>query len=68
MGEWKAVKNGVSANSNAAVELYNLKADPSEKNNVAAQHPDIVKKAEEIIKEAYVFNKDWPLLKAEVEK
>jgi hypothetical protein len=26
----------------AAVELYNIAQDPSEKNNVAAEHPDIV--------------------------
>jgi hypothetical protein len=26
----------------AAVELYNLAQDPSEKNNAAAEHPDIV--------------------------
>ena len=48
--------------------MYSLKTDPSERNNIAAQHPDIVKKAEELIKEAYVANKDWPLLKAELEE
>ena len=67
IGEWKAVKNGVSINSNAAVELYNLKTDSSEKHNVALQHPDIIKQSEKIIKEAYVPNKDWPLLKVEIE-
>lgn len=63
---WKAVKLNVSVNENSPVELYNLSIDPSEKNNVAAKYPAIVKKMEKLIKEAHVYNKDWPLLKAEI--
>jgi arylsulfatase A len=43
------------------VELYDLESDPQEKNNIAARHPDIVKRAEAIMKEAYTPNKSWPL-------
>ena len=68
MGDWKVVKNNVSINANAPVELFNLKTDPSEKNNVAAQYPSIVKRAEQLFKEAYVPNKDWPLLQSEIKK
>ena len=54
-GDWKLVLNGdrsetddgeAAPNRNAkadAVELFNLAADPSEKSNLAAQHPDKVK-------------------------
>ena len=38
-GDWKLVWKILLPSS---VELYNIPQDPSEKNNVAAQHPDIV--------------------------
>ena len=68
MGEWKVVKNGVTTNANAVVELYNLKTDPQEKKNVAAQNPAIIKQAEKILKEAYAPNEDWPLFQSEIKK
>jgi arylsulfatase A-like enzyme len=63
--DWKGVKLNVSKDEHAPLELYDLNTDPGEKNNVAALHPDIVKRIEEIMKEARVANKDWPLLKNE---
>lgn len=68
MGAWKAVKNGVSNKEDPPVELYNLELDPSEKNNVAAQNPAIIKRTGQLFKEAYVPNKDWPLLYVEMKK
>ncbi len=65
MGDWKAVKLGVSKNKNAPIELYNLKNDPQEKNNVAEKNLAIVKQMEALMKEAYVQNKDWPLFPGE---
>ncbi|MDQ6610368.1 MAG: arylsulfatase [Bacteroidota bacterium] len=65
MGDWKGVKLNVSTSSTSPVELYDLKNDPHEKYNIAAQHPDIVSKIEAIMKEAYVPNKDWPLMPEE---
>jgi hypothetical protein len=38
-GDWKLVWRTPLP---ATVELYNIAPDPSEKNNVAAEHPDIV--------------------------
>ena len=66
MGEWKAVKLNVSRNASAPLELYNLKNDPAEAYNVAFQHPEIVSEIERIMKEAYVPNKQWPLLFGEM--
>ncbi|MEO6499105.1 MAG: arylsulfatase [Mucilaginibacter sp.] len=62
---WKAVKLNVSKTVNTATELYDLSADPAEKNNVAAKYPAVVKKMDAIIRQAHQPNKEWPLLPAE---
>ena len=38
--EWKAIRLNVSKNRNAPIELYNLKNDPKEKENLAASYPE----------------------------
>ena len=45
MGDWKGYRLGTKA----PLELYNLKSDPAEKQNIAAAHPDIVKRIEAIM-------------------
>lgn len=45
MGDWKGYRLGTKA----PLELYDLKADPFEKQNIAAAHPDIVRKIEAIM-------------------
>jgi arylsulfatase A-like enzyme len=65
MGDWKAVKLNVSKNANSLIELYDLKNDPQEKNNVASKYPEIIRQMEKIIKEAHTSNKDWPLFGSE---
>ncbi|NCI45246.1 arylsulfatase [Sediminibacterium soli] len=64
-GKWKAVKNGTLADAGAPVELYDLKIDPFEKNNLARQHPEIVAQMAGMMKEAHHPNKDWPLFASE---
>ena len=44
-GDWKGYRLGTADH----LELYNLKADPTEQNNVAKEHPDIVKQIEAIM-------------------
>lgn len=45
MGDWKAVKNS----KNSPLELYNLKTDIGETNNVANDHPTIVKRIKDYV-------------------
>ena len=42
------------------LELYNLKSDPGEQNNVAAKHPELIAKAQEIMKREHVPSKKFP--------
>lgn len=48
-GNWKAVKN----NAREALELYDLANDIAEERNVAAQHPDVMRRIEAICREAH---------------
>ena len=52
MEKWKGVKYDVLKNPEAPIELYDLSVDIGEKNNLAAEHPNIVKQMEIILKEA----------------
>jgi len=56
-GNWKAVKNG----PNAKIELYDLATDSAEKNNLADQHPDKVKQAQDLMTKARVDDPSWPI-------
>ena len=56
-GDWKAVKNGLSAKT----ELYDLRTDAGEKTNLAADKPELVTKAEALFHSARTAHPDWPL-------
>lgn len=56
MGSWKAVRKGMDG----AVELYDLKTDLGETRDVAAHHPALVRRVEEIMRREHVESEDWP--------
>ncbi|MCX8037301.1 MAG: arylsulfatase [Candidatus Sumerlaeia bacterium] len=56
MGNWKGVRFGLEG----AVQLYDLSSDIKESRDVAAAHPDIVKKIENCMKTAHVESALWP--------
>jgi len=60
MGNWKAVKRDVDKVPRGSVELYDLSKDIGETTDVASENPDIVKRMEEIMKEAHTPSKVFP--------
>ncbi|MBK3518287.1 arylsulfatase [Carboxylicivirga marina] len=52
MGKWKAIQYGIRKNPDAPLRLYNLEEDAGETKDLAAQHPEVVEKIRDIMKEA----------------
>ncbi len=70
VGDWKGIRLNLhppagakkkKAAGSTELELYNLKTDPAETTNVAAQHPEIVARLLAIMKEQHVPTKLWPI-------
>lgn len=53
MGRWKAVRLGVHTDPDAPIALYDLAADIAETHDVAARHPDVVRRIRSIMDEAH---------------
>lgn len=67
IGNYKAVRQNLNPKPKdkdkkpGEIELYDLAADPGEKKDIAAEHPDIVKKCAAIMKEQHVKNPAFPM-------
>lgn len=60
-GKWKALRRDINRKTPAAWELYNLATDPSETDDVAASHPEIVKRLEQAFIADRSVEPDFPL-------
>ena len=60
MGDWKALRLAPGT----PLELYNLRADPGEANNVAAAHSNVVAQIETRLRTARIESEQWPLQSA----
>lgn len=60
MGDWKAIRPRLKKKE-STIELYHLIEDVGEQKNVAEEHPDLVKKAEEIMAAQHVPSEKFPL-------
>jgi arylsulfatase A len=57
MGKWKAVRLA----KDKPLELYDLKNDPREEHEIAAAHPDIIRRIEDYLKTARTDSAQWPV-------
>ncbi|MFS4418643.1 arylsulfatase [Maribacter sp. 2307ULW6-5] len=48
MGPWKVVRQNVMDSEPATLELYHLETDPTESDNVAQEHPEVLERAAQI--------------------
>ncbi|UCH64009.1 MAG: arylsulfatase [Fidelibacterota bacterium] len=58
MGDWKGIRSGTKGE----LELYDLKNDISEDNDIAGQHPDVVARIETYLITARTDSEFWPVL------
>lgn len=57
LGNWKCV----TIKKNGPLELYNLKDDPGEQHNLAAEYPELVQLFDEAMRRMHTPSECWPL-------
>lgn len=60
LGDWKGVRQGLNQEP-GPWELYNLVADPAESRDLAAEHPEILARIQDIVLEQVAPNEEFPL-------
>ena len=61
VGDWKAIRQNMTK-GNLEVELYNLRKDVSESQNVASKHPEVVQKLTAMMTQVRTPSRDFPLV------
>ena len=66
IGDWKGVRQNLNpkkkkgAQPDLHIQLFNLKSDPAESHDVAADHPDIIADMERRMKQEHAPSRDFP--------
>jgi arylsulfatase len=66
LGDWKGLRQNLKPAPNAkkspdlAVRLYNLRTDPAETTDVAAQHPEVVKQMTQVMRTQHTPSAEFP--------
>ncbi|MCA9082008.1 MAG: arylsulfatase, partial [Planctomycetaceae bacterium] len=64
IGNWKAIRQNMLQRNNPnplAIELYDLSTDRAEAHNIAADHPEIVAQARQIMQREHVPSALFPM-------
>ena len=67
VGDWKAIRQNLKpgpakkAQPDLAIQLYNLRTDPSETTDVAKQHPEVVAQLADILRAQHTVSTEFPL-------
>ncbi|HOX57738.1 MAG TPA: arylsulfatase [Candidatus Paceibacterota bacterium] len=67
IGDWKAIRTNLNPRPRARdtqpapLELYDLARDPGETNNVARQHPEVVKRLSALMRQQHVKSALFPI-------
>ncbi len=66
VGDWKALRQhllprGQQTQPDLRIRLYNLAADPGERRDVAAEHPDVVERLERLMREQHEPSQQFPM-------
>lgn len=59
--DWKLYRKGVMENADTPWQLFNVSSDPSELHDLAAKHPEIVRKLSKLASESHVPSPIAPL-------
>ena len=59
-GNYKAIRTGLNKNPDAKVQLYNLSEDIAESNNIAVEHPEMVKNLTRLMRDARTPSPTFP--------
>ncbi|ASZ13968.1 arylsulfatase [Chitinophaga pendula] len=70
IGRWKGVRTNMKKDRNSPWELYDLDNDRAETTNIAAQHPDIIRRMEAIMKQEHrpAHIREWEFIDPKLEK
>ena len=63
IGKWKGVRVNLKKNPDAAIELYDLATDIAESNDIAGQHPEVVRTLQAVMQEQHTDSETFPLFK-----